>query len=167
MRDSVLLQNVRVCVTRLDDVATQETVSLLLHGHEKLKSHRFRTHKLVYSSCIWLPASWRWDHRAVSKCRVSITHWRRVTTKKNGDLRCTAAEASQVQVSNSSSSSPFTPCGAWGIHDELPDIVVSSYPFDLVPWSFASYSILYCPSPRSLRPTSSSISLRIPISNCP
>ena len=40
---------------------------------------------------------------------------------------------------------------------------ISSYPLGLVPWSScASYFILYCPSPRSLRPPSSSISLRIP-----
>jgi len=34
---------------------------------------------------------------------------------------------------NLSSSNPFTPCGAQGIHEELPSIVVSSYPLDLVP----------------------------------
>jgi len=28
---------------------------------------------------------------------------------------------------------PFTPCGAWGIHEELPGVAVSSYPLDLVP----------------------------------
>ena len=40
----------------------------------------------------------------------------------------------------------------------------SSYPLDLIPWSScASYLILYCPSPRSLRPASPSVSLRIPI----
>ena len=31
---------------------------------------------------------------------------------------------------------PFTPCGAQGIHEELPSIAVSSYSLDLVPWSF-------------------------------
>ena len=50
-----------------------------------------------------------------------------------------------------------------GIHEELPGIAVSSYPLHLVPWSCASYLILYCPSPRSLRPTSTSVSLRTPI----
>ena len=50
------------------------------------------------------------------------------------------------------------------IHEELPAIAVSIYPLDLVPWySCASYVILCCPSPHSLRPTSPSISLRIPI----
>jgi hypothetical protein len=64
----------------------------------------------------------------------------------------------------SSSSSPFTPCRALGIHEELPSVAISSYPLDLIPWSSCrSYFILYCPSPRSLRPTSSSIPLRIPI----
>jgi hypothetical protein len=66
--------------------------------------------------------------------------------------------------SSSSSSSPFTPCGAQGIHEELPGTAISSYPLYLVPWSSCtSYFILYCPSPCSLRPTSSSTSLRIPI----
>jgi len=32
-----------------------------------------------------------------------------------------------------SSSSPFTPCGAQGIHEELPSVAISSYPLDLVP----------------------------------
>ena len=41
---------------------------------------------------------------------------------------------------NSSSSNPFTSCGALGIHEELPDIAISSCPFDLFPWSScASY----------------------------
>jgi len=61
-------------------------------------------------------------------------------------------------------SNPFTPCAAKGIHEELPGIVVSSYPLDLIPWSScASYFILYCPSSHSLQPTSPSIFLRIPI----
>jgi len=33
----------------------------------------------------------------------------------------------------SSSSVPFTPCGAQGIHEELPSIAISSYPLDLIP----------------------------------
>jgi len=33
----------------------------------------------------------------------------------------------------SSSSNPFTPCGAWGIHEEIPGIAVLTYPLDLVP----------------------------------
>jgi len=62
------------------------------------------------------------------------------------------------------SSNPFTPCGAQGIHDELPGIAVFSYPLDLVSRSScASYLILYCPSPRPLRPASPSISLTIQI----
>jgi hypothetical protein len=36
-------------------------------------------------------------------------------------------------ISSSSSSSHFTPCGAWGIHKELSGIAISSYPLDLVP----------------------------------
>ena len=31
------------------------------------------------------------------------------------------------------SSNPFTPCGAQGIHEELPGIAVSIYPIDLLP----------------------------------
>jgi hypothetical protein len=30
-------------------------------------------------------------------------------------------------------SSPFTPCGAQGTHVELPSVVISSYPLDLIP----------------------------------
>ena len=63
-----------------------------------------------------------------------------------------------------SSSVPFTPCGAQGIHEELASTAISSYPPDLIPWSSSVfYFILYCPSSRSLRSTSSSIPLRIPI----
>jgi hypothetical protein len=67
--------------------------------------------------------------------------------------------------SSPSSSVPFTPCGAEGIHEELPSVAISSYPPDLIPWSSCiCYFILYnCPSLRSLWPTSSSVSLRIPI----
>jgi hypothetical protein len=61
-------------------------------------------------------------------------------------------------------SGPFTPCGAQGIHVELPSVVISSCPLDLIPWSSCvSYFILYCPSPCSLQPTSSSIPLSVPI----
>jgi hypothetical protein len=56
-----------------------------------------------------------------------------------------------------SSPVPFTPCGAEGIHEELLSVAISSYPLDLIPWSSCiSYFVLYCPSPRCLRPTSSS-----------
>jgi hypothetical protein len=34
---------------------------------------------------------------------------------------------------SSSSSVPFTPCGAQDIHDELPSIAIFSYPLDLIP----------------------------------
>jgi len=34
---------------------------------------------------------------------------------------------------SSSSSVPFTSCGAKGIHEELPGIAISSYPLDLIP----------------------------------
>ena len=55
-----------------------------------------------------------------------------------------------------SSSSPFTPYGAWGIHEELRSVAISSYPLDLTPWSSCvSYFILCCPSPRSVLPASS------------
>jgi len=61
----------------------------------------------------------------------------------------------QVSILGPSSSSPFTPCGAQGIHEELPSFAISSYPLDLVPRSSCvSYFILYCPSPHSLQPTS-------------
>jgi hypothetical protein len=33
----------------------------------------------------------------------------------------------------SSSSSPFTPCGAYGIHEELLGITISSYSLDFIP----------------------------------
>jgi len=39
----------------------------------------------------------------------------------------------RISVRSSSSSDPFTPCAAQGIHEELPGIAVSSYPLDLVP----------------------------------
>jgi hypothetical protein len=32
-----------------------------------------------------------------------------------------------------SSSGPFTPCGAYGIHEEFPVNTISSYPLDLIP----------------------------------
>jgi hypothetical protein len=35
--------------------------------------------------------------------------------------------------SSSSSSSLYTPCGAQGIHEELPGIVIYSYSLDLIP----------------------------------
>ena len=67
-------------------------------------------------------------------------------------------------LSEQISSNPFAPCGAQGIHKELTDIAVSIYLLDLVPWSSCvSYLILYCPTPRSVRSTSPSISLRIPV----
>ena len=41
------------------------------------------------------------------------------------------------------SSSPFTPYEAQGIHEELPSVAISSYPTDLIPWSSCvSYSTL-------------------------
>ena len=68
---------------------------------------------------------------------------------------------------SSSSSSPFTPCGAQGIQEELPGFAISSYSLDLIPWSSCSSSfILYCPLPHSPQPTSSSVSLRIPFQCC-
>jgi hypothetical protein len=33
-----------------------------------------------------------------------------------------------IETSLSSSSVPFTPCGAEGIHEELPSVAISSYP---------------------------------------
>jgi hypothetical protein len=58
----------------------------------------------------------------------------------------------------------FTPCTAYGIHEELPSVAISSYPIDLIPLSFCiSYFVLCCPSPRSLQPISFSIPLRNPI----
>jgi hypothetical protein len=38
-----------------------------------------------------------------------------------------------MAIHRSSSSVPFTPCGAQGIHEELPSIAISSYPLDLIP----------------------------------
>jgi len=38
-----------------------------------------------------------------------------------------------IEVIISSSSNPFTSCGTYGIHEELPGIAVSSYPLDPVP----------------------------------
>jgi hypothetical protein len=35
--------------------------------------------------------------------------------------------------SSSSSSVPFTPCGAQGINEELPSVAISNYPLDLIP----------------------------------
>jgi hypothetical protein len=59
-----------------------------------------------------------------------------------------------VQSISSSSSSPVTPCGAQGIHEELPGIAISSYSHDRIPWSTcSSYFILCCPSPCSFQPT--------------
>jgi len=65
---------------------------------------------------------------------------------------------------SSSSSVPFTPCGAYGIHEALPSVAISSHPLDHISWSSCiSYFVLYCPSPRSLQPTFPSVPLRIPI----
>ena len=38
-----------------------------------------------------------------------------------------------------SSSNPVTPCGAHGIHEELPGIAVCSYPLDLIPMIFLCF----------------------------
>ena len=67
-------------------------------------------------------------------------------------------------LSSSSSSNPFSLCAPYDIYEDLPLTAFSSYPLDLVPRSScASCLTLYCPSPRSLQPTSSSVSLTIPI----
>jgi hypothetical protein len=48
-----------------------------------------------------------------------------------------------AKSSSLSSSVSFSPCGAQGIHEELPSVAISSYPLDLIPWSSCvSYFIL-------------------------
>jgi hypothetical protein len=43
------------------------------------------------------------------------------------------AKEGNAKVKGPPSSVPFTPCGAHGIHEELPSVAISSYSLDLIP----------------------------------